>query len=189
MTVRGGGGLAARQGAERARALLSNAIWAYAVWILLTWTRTAEQLVVGAVVAVVVAAALTPLGAVVAPWTILHPRRLLALVLFAVSAMWRVGAANASLSRRIWSPSRPLRSGMVIVPTQARTDGELAMVGLVSSLIVDNQIVDLDRDNAELQYHAVAVPDRDPDRARAAINGPVERFLPAFAGHGRVGGS
>jgi multicomponent Na+:H+ antiporter subunit E len=164
-------------------------MWAYAVWILLTWTRTAEQLLVGAGIAVAVAAALSPLGPVVAPWTILHPRRLLALVLFSLSAMRRVMTANASLSRRIWSPSRPLRSGMVIVPTRACTDGELAVVGLVSSLIVDNQIVDLDREKAELQYHAVSVPDRDPDRARAAINGPVERFLPAFSQHGGTGGS
>lgn len=157
-------------------------VWAYAVWIVLTWTRTAEQLLTGLAIAVAVAAAMTPLGEVAAPWSLLRPRRLAALVVFGISALGHVVVANAKLSRRIWSPSRPLRSGMVIVPTRARTDGELAAVGLVSSLIVDNQIVDLDRGAHELQYHAVDVPPRDRDQAVAAINGPVERFLPAITG-------
>jgi multicomponent Na+:H+ antiporter subunit E len=164
------------------RRFVGLTVWAYAVWVVLTWTRTAEQLLVGLVVALLVAAAMTPLGEVAAPWSVLRPRRLTALVWFAISALGQVVMANVKLSRRIWTPSRPLRSGMVIVPTQARTDGELATVGLVSSLVVDNQIVDLDRDVHRLQYHAVDVPPRDPDQAVAAINGPVERFLPAITG-------
>ncbi|MDP9092658.1 MAG: Na+/H+ antiporter subunit E [Actinomycetota bacterium] len=164
------------------RRFASLTIWAYAVWILLTWTRTAEQLLVGLGVALVVAGALAPLGEVVAPWNLLRPRRLVALLAFSASALAHVVLANAKLTRRIWLPSRPLSSGMVLVPTLARSDGELATVGLVTSLIVDNQIVDLDRDTHQLQYHAVAVPPRERDRAVAAINGPVERFLPALTG-------
>jgi multicomponent Na+:H+ antiporter subunit E len=38
--------------------------WAFGVWVLLTWTLTAEQLLFGAVAAAVVALALAPLG----PW-------------------------------------------------------------------------------------------------------------------------
>jgi multicomponent Na+:H+ antiporter subunit E len=162
------------------RRFVSLTIWSYAVWVLLTWTRTAEQLLTGLAVALVVAAFLAPLGAVAAPWALLDPRRLAALVTLAVSASWRIVVANARLSRRIWASSRPLRLGMVVVPTGARTDGELAAVGLLTSLIVDNQIVDLDRERHELQYHAVDVPPPDPDQARAGINEPVERFLPTI---------
>ncbi|AGP65519.1 hypothetical protein OEM_39840 [Mycobacterium intracellulare subsp. yongonense 05-1390] len=87
-------------------------------------------------------------------------------------------AANLSLSRRILSPSRPLRSGMIIVPTQARSDGELAATGLLTSLVVDNQFVDLDRGRHLLQYHAMAVP-RGP--ARESVNGPLESRVIAVA--------
>lgn len=167
-------------GRDLVRRFVSLTIWCYAVWVLLTWTRTAEQLLTGLAVALVVAAFLTALGAVAAPWALLDPRRLAALARFAGSASWRVVVANVQLSQRIWAPSRPLRTGMVIVPTLARTDGELATVGLVTSLIVDNQIVDLDRDRHQLQYHAVDVPPADPQQARAEINEPVERFLPAI---------
>jgi multicomponent Na+:H+ antiporter subunit E len=66
---------------------------------------------------------------------------------------------------------------MVIVPTEERTDGGLAAVGLISSLIVDNQITDIDRGHHLLQYHAVSVPEGDRQDARAAVNGPIERLL------------
>jgi multicomponent Na+:H+ antiporter subunit E len=90
--------------------------------------------------------------------------------------------ANLSLSRRIWSPSRPLRPGMVVVPTELRSDGGLAAVGLISSLIVDNQIVDVDRDRHELQYHAVWIDSADPEVNRRKINGPLEERLRPFTG-------
>jgi multicomponent Na+:H+ antiporter subunit E len=68
----------------------------------------------------------------------------------------------------------PVPSGMLVVPTTAQTDGEYAAVGMLTSLIVDSQIVDVDRERAELQYHAVAVAGTDPAANRDRINGPVE---------------
>jgi multicomponent Na+:H+ antiporter subunit E len=66
---------------------------------------------------------------------------------------------------------------MIIVATHERSDGGLAAVGLISSLVVDNQIVDLDRRARHLQYHAVAVPDGSRRAARTHVNGPVEDLL------------
>lgn len=147
------------------------AVWAYAVWLLLTWTVTAEQLLVGAGVALVCAVAMAGLGDVAAPWALLDPRRLAAVGVLAGVVAARMARANLGLARRIWSPSRPLSSGMIVVPTSARTDGEWAATGLITSLIVDNQLVDIDRRGSRMQYHAVAVPSGD---RRAGINGPVE---------------
>ncbi|HEY3868702.1 MAG TPA: Na+/H+ antiporter subunit E [Actinocrinis sp.] len=155
------------------------AAWCYLVWVLLTWTRTADQLLFGAAISLVVAAALAPLGPVAGPWKLLRPRTAAAVLGLAGSAAVRIVRANVSLAARIWAPSRPLRSGMVITPTDQRSDLGLATVALVTSVIVDNQIVDLDRRRRRLQYHAVSVPPRDPQAVRAAINGPVERFLPS----------
>lgn len=155
----------------------SLACWCMLVWVLLTWTRTLEQLTVGAAVSVLVAIALAPLGDVVAPWQLVRPRRLIALLGLAGTVLVKIMVANVRLAARIWAPSRPVRSGMVIVPTDQQSEGGLAAVGLLSSLIVDNQLVDVDRAGGRLQYHAVDVPDRDPGKARAVINGPIERFL------------
>jgi len=50
-------------------------------------------------------------------------------------------------------------------------------VGLMTSLVVDNQLVDLDPSRGQLQYHAVAVPAGGPDEAAEATNLPAERLL------------
>lgn len=167
-------GTSGRRLLGRASAL---AVYAFGVWLLLTWTVTAEQLVTGALVASFAGLALAPIGDVVPPWRLLDPRRFGAAVALAVASLVRIVRANVGLAVRIWRPSRPLRSGMVVVPTRLHTDASLGMLGLVTSLIVDNQITDLDRDTDVLQYHAVSVPSGPkPDQAEA-INAPTERLL------------
>jgi multicomponent Na+:H+ antiporter subunit E len=152
-------------------------LWASGTWVLLTWTLTLEQEVAGAVWALLVALAAAPLGDVAGPWVLLDPRRLWALLRLLVIALGRILVANVKLAYRVWAPSRPLESGMVIVPTDERSDGGLAAVGIITSLIVDNQIVDVDRARHDLQYHAVSVPEGGPEEARERINGPVERII------------
>jgi len=154
--------------------------WAYLVWVLLTWTLTVEQLLFGAAVALAVAVALAPLGSAADPWLLLRPRALADGAWLLVAAAGRVLLANLRLSRRIWAPRRPLASGMVIAPTRERQGWGLAAVGVISSLIVDNQIIDLDARAHELQYHAVAVPDGGPETVREHVNGPVEDLLRPF---------
>ncbi len=149
-------------------------VWSYLAWILLSWTRTAEQLAIGAGIAAVVALVCAPLGRVVEPWRLLSPLRALRVLRTTGFVARRVVAANLSLSKRIWAPSRPLRPGMVIVPTEMRTEGGLGGVGLLTSLIVDNQVVDVDAENHELQYHVVWNDSADPDANRARANGPLE---------------
>ena len=166
------------------RRIVSLAIWAFVAWVLLTWTRTAEQLIVGAAVSVVVALALAPLGGVAAPWRLLSPRPLIGVIRLAAVSAGRIFVANLRLARRIWSPSRPLRSGMVIAATRQRSDGGLAATGILTSVIVENQLADLDRSRGELQYHAVSVPEGDPEQVASVINAPAERLLRVF-GDGR----
>jgi multicomponent Na+:H+ antiporter subunit E len=169
---------------SRLKDVAAGAIWAYAVWLLLTWTATAEQLVFGAVVAVVVAITLAPLGPVVPPWRLLSPRRLVPTVALLVGSAWRIVIANVALARRIWSPLSKLRTGMLVLPTRATSDGELAAVGLITSLIVDNQLVDLDRSEHELQYHATDVPAVEAGGRYDKVNGPTERQVRKIArGH------
>lgn len=159
------------------RRILPLACWSYLVWILLTWTLTWEQQLVGAAVSLAVAVTFAPLGRVPGPWLVLRPRRFVALILLLIKCAGRILRANVSLMLRVCSPRLRLATGMVLVPTSANSDGYLAAVGILSSLIVDNQIVDLDRAQALLQYHAVSVPQGTGARKRAAINGPVEADL------------
>lgn len=166
----------------RVRNVAAYATWAYAVWLLLTWTATAEQLLFGAGVAVVVGVALAPLGPAVGPWRLLSPRRLVPTLRLVAGAARQILVANVAVARRIWSPRSRLRTGMLVVPTDMRTDGELAAVGLITSLIVDNQLVDLDRSAHRLQYHAIDVPSVEAGGRYARMNGPTERYVRRIAG-------
>lgn len=170
-----------RQPLRGAATALVLAMWAYGTWLLLTWTGSAGQLGFGAALAVVVAAVLASLGPALPVWRVLHPRRLLGLVHLSAYVVSGIVRANLSLTRRIWSPSLPLRPGMVVVPTVAEGEGELAAVGVLSSLIVDNQLVDLAPSERLLQYHSVWVVSEDPDDNRRRINGRLEELI------GRVG--
>jgi multicomponent Na+:H+ antiporter subunit E len=165
------------------RRLLALGCWALLVWVIETWTLTAEQLIFGVIVALAAAVALAPLGDVAAPWRLLDPRVCWRLGVLLIAAARRVLIANLRLARRIWLPSRPLSPGMVVVPTQMRSDGGLTAVGLVTSVIVDNQIVDLDLARHELQYHAVAVTTEDPEENSDQMNAPVERHLKGVLRH------
>jgi multicomponent Na+:H+ antiporter subunit E len=176
--LRGGAG---RRAVDR----LSLWLWAFVVWLAMTWSVTAEQLTVGGLVALGAALLLAPLGGVVRPWRCLEPVRLGSALGLLGSAAVRIVGANVGLARRIWSPSLPLESGMVIVPTGMTSDGGHAGVGLITSVIVDNQIVDIDRSRCELLYHAVSVPDGTGTEAGEDINLPIERWLQRI-GRGRA---
>lgn len=162
---------------KRLITVLSTTIWCYLVWVLLTWTLTLEQQLIGLTIALVTAVALMPLGNVPGIWLLLRPRSLLALLLLFCGSTFRVIQANISLARRILSPSLPLHAGMTIVTTEYAEAAGLGAVGIVTSLVVDNQIVDLDPQRNRLQYHCVNVPSGGQQAKRAAINGATERQL------------
>lgn len=151
--------------------------WALLTWELLVWTLTWEQQLTGIGIALLVGGFFAPYGDVPGPWRLLRPSKLAALLKLLAASSYAVVRANLSLSRRIWSPSRPLSSGMLVLPTRMSSDGGLAATALLSSLIVDNQCVDLDRSSQQLQYHVVSAPSGDPQARSEQINAPTERLL------------
>lgn len=159
------------------RRVVAVAAWAYLVWVLLTWTRTLEQLLAGLALAIAVGLVMAPLGAVAGPWRLLAPRRLVALARLIFATLGRIAMANVDLARRVWMPSRPLRSGMLVVPTAQRTDGGLAATGLITSLIVGNQVVDVDRQGHQLQYHSIELPHGNRKHPEDDVNAPTERLI------------
>ena len=151
------------------------ALWSGAAWALLTWKATVEQIAYGVAVSLAVAVILAPLGPVALPWRLLRPDRLWRLAALLATSAGRIVGANLVLARRVWSPSRPIRTGMLVVPTELTSSGAVTALGLLGSIIVDHQLVDLEA--GRLQYHAVWVASEDPSEARERINGPVERLL------------
>jgi multicomponent Na+:H+ antiporter subunit E len=161
----------------RARTWAALSAWCLLIWVLLTWTATVEVLLTGVGVAVACSAALVALGDVPGPWTLLRPSRLVPVMRLAWTLATQVSRANVAMARRVWAPRPPPRTGMVVVPTRARSNGEVATVALLTSLVVDNQVVDVDPSSMTMLYHSIDVP---PGQDRYdAINGPLERLIRA----------
>lgn len=169
------------------RRVAALSVWAGAVWIVLSWTASWEHALYGAVASVLAAVALSPLGPAARPWLVVDVRRLGRLVALVATSLVRIVRANVGLARRVWSPSLPLRSGMVVFPTRMKSDGAVCAVALVSSVIVDNQLVDVEP--GRFQYHAIWVETTDPEEVYEAINGRLERLIepldPGPTGPGR----
>jgi multicomponent Na+:H+ antiporter subunit E len=160
---------------ELARRWVALLGWCFCSWLLLSGTTTRDSLLAGLVVAGIVAAALAPLGTVVGPWTLVSPSRIGPQLKLAGRVLAGITTANLDLVRRTWAFPRPdVTPGMVIVPTRARTDAELTAVGTLTSLVVDNQFVDVDRSTHEMLFHCIAVPDGGPEERREEINATVE---------------
>jgi multicomponent Na+:H+ antiporter subunit E len=149
--------------------------WCYLVWLLLTAPPTTGSLIVGAVLALGCGPILSPLGPLPAPWSMLRPGRLWAELRLGWLLVRRVIRANGRLLVRVWSPKPPGRTGMVVVPTRTRSDGAAAAVGLLTSLVVDNQLVDLDLRRHQMLYHCIDVP--APERRYEATVGPIESLV------------
>ncbi len=144
---------------------------------MLSLSVTVESLLTGVVLSVGAAAALSRLGAVPGPWALLRPGRLGPLLRLVGGLAVDSTRANLQMARRVWTPRPRLRTGMVVVGTRARTDGQVGAVGLLTSLVVDNQVIDVDLDERTMLYHCVEVPRGEP---YDAVNGPVERRLLAI---------
>ncbi|HEX6446221.1 MAG TPA: Na+/H+ antiporter subunit E [Streptosporangiales bacterium] len=150
--------------------------WCFLVWVVLTWTLTVEQLAFGVLAAALVTMGLSPRHRVPGPWRLFLPLNLYVFGRLLVLVVARVVVANVHLASLVWRPQIPVRSGMVVVPTRVSSSGSLTLVGLLSSLIVMNQIVDVDRERGQMQYHTVDAP-ADTDEAYDTMNGPIERIL------------
>jgi multicomponent Na+:H+ antiporter subunit E len=143
---------------RRSRTVAALVVWGYGVWTLLTWTATVEFLVAGVLVASACALVSALLGRATAPWALLSPRRLTAELRLGWTLLVRVTIANIGMARRIWTPRLPVHTGIVEVTSRSRDTTRMAATGLLTSLVVDNQVVDLDPSTKETLYHCVDVP-------------------------------
>jgi hypothetical protein len=64
---------------------------------------------------------------------------------------------------------------MLVFPTSLRAPAAVGAVGIISSLVVDNQLVDLE--TGHLQYHAIWAEPSDPARARRRVMGRLEPLI------------
>ena len=150
----------------------------FVAWVAFTGSLHPQQLVVGAIVAALVAwfshALLfrEPLRGK------LQLRRLAYALAYVPAYVWAELKAHAEVIRLILHPRMPIKPGIVRVPTELRTD--FGITGLANAITMTPGTLSVEVVEGEephLYVHWIDVKAVEPERTKVEIAGPFERFL------------
>lgn len=152
-------------------------IAAFATWCLLNWPPDGQHLLVGALVAALVAAFVGRLF-VTRPHLLRQPRRYFYFFVYYLPVLiWECVKANFDVARRVLHPDLPIHPGIVTVRTGLKSDTGLTFLANSITLTPGTMTVDLDRDAGLLYIHWLDVTTEGRDEATRQIAWRFERIL------------
>lgn len=159
-------------------AVLTVALMAAIVWLLLTGSLNSQELVAGILVVVVALLLSRPrlgiMGGV--RWSLYLPGAILVYLAYFARELFR---SNLDVARRVLSPSLPLRPAVVRVHTALTSD--LGRMLLANSITLTPGTLTLDVDDDMLTIHWIdCPPGTDIEAATRAIAAGFERHLARF---------
>jgi len=147
------------------------------LWLLLTSTSNIQEVVAGAVLALLVAA-LGYKGFTRRGLCIFSPRRLVHLSIYLPVFFWEMIKANFDVAYRVIQPRMPIRPGIVAIKTQLKSD--IGKLFLANSITLTPGTLTLDVQGEYLFIHWINVKDEDVERASELIGGRFEKHLKAI---------
>jgi len=174
--------------ASRASKFAYTVIVLFSIWLLLTASLDIQELTMGFVLSLIVAA-LTYDVFTRAGLANLHPRRVAYAIAYLPYFLWAMIMANLDVAYRVLHPRRPIRPGIVKCRTILKSDtGKLS---LANSITLTPGTITLDVDGDEYFIHWIWVQDdvlkaeNDEEHVRKAsshITEPFEKFLRVIFG-------
>lgn len=165
-------------------AWLSTFLFCFLFWMLLTWSVAARELILGVIVAAVVAAFSHRFLIRSRAFYLYNPVRLAVLVFYcAVIFLWEIIKANLSMAAIVLSPNlKNCRPGIIRVPAGERPSSAygLAMVSNCITLTPGTITLDVAEDEEGKYYyyiHWIDVAETDRDKAGEAIKGTMEKWI------------
>lgn len=146
-------------------------------WVGFTGSLDRQELVVGAACAALVAWFSQgllfhgPIGEK------LQPRRWAYFLAYVPAYVWAEVKAHASVIYRILHPKMPIKPGIVRVPTDLRSDVGITSLANSITMTPGTLSVDVDEQKSCLYVHWIDVKAVEPERTKATIAKPFERFL------------
>jgi multicomponent Na+:H+ antiporter subunit E len=163
----------------RFKAVLLSALLLLAVWLLLTYPFSVEELIVGSIAALVIA--LIPTGAHTVMQDIrVSPRAVLAGLSFVFVFLAALVRANLDVAFRVLQPSLPISPGIVRIRTSLRTP--LARTLLASAITLTPGTITVESRDDIFYIHWISVVGDDVEDATQRIVGKFERYLEVFLG-------
>ena len=149
----------------------------FLLWLLLTSSSNVQEVLAGAVLALLVAA-LGYKGFTRRGLRIFSPRRLVHLVIYLPVFFWEMIKANFDVAYRVVHPRMPIRPGIVAIKTELKTD--IGKLFLANSITLTPGTLTMDVRGQYLFIHWINVKDEDVERASQLIGGRFEKHLKAI---------
>jgi Multisubunit Na+/H+ antiporter, MnhE subunit len=146
----------------------------FLVWVLITWSVQAQELLTGAAIAFVLTLlmrSIYPLVGGIKPGI----KPFFYMVAYVFIFIWQLILANIDVAKRVLSPRMPINPGIVRVKTKFKSS--LAKMMLTSSITLTPGTLSLDVQGDEVFIHWIDVKGRDVDTATDAIVSVFEKGL------------
>ncbi|RKY33321.1 MAG: cation:proton antiporter [Candidatus Omnitrophota bacterium] len=145
---------------------------AFLVWTLLGWPVDFQHLLVGILIACLVAF-ITGDMFVKRPHVFKSLKRYLWFLYYIPVFIWECIKANFDVAYRVGHPDLPIKPGIVKVKTDLKSDTALTFLANSITLTPGTMSVDVDSENGFLYVHWISVQDQDVEKATRII---VKRF-------------
>lgn len=144
------------------------------LWVLITWSLQLQELVTGAVLAMILSLIMKPVYPLLEG---IKPgfKPFFAFVAYIFIFTWQLILANIDVAKRVLSPSLPISPGIVKVKTGLKSP--LAKVMLTSSITLTPGTLSLDVEGNEVFIHWIDVKETDVEKATKAIVAVFEKSL------------
>jgi multicomponent Na+:H+ antiporter subunit E len=150
-----------------------------AIWLLLTYPFSTQELVAGAIAAVVIS--LISSGALGVMQDIrVTPRAIVAALSFLVAFLGALVRSNLDVAFRVLQPSLPISPGIVRIRTSLRTP--LARTLLANAITLTPGTITVEARDDVFYVHWISVAGGDTEDATRRIVGTFERYLEVFLG-------
>jgi len=149
-------------------------IMLFLLWLLLTNTFSSNEVLVGAICSLLIAA-FTYLAFTEKGLSNLNPRRIFWFIVYIPFFFWEMAKANIDVAYRVISPRLPIKPGIVMVKTKMKSD--IGKIAVANSITLTPGTLTLDIIDDKMFIHWIWVESDDIEKASELIPGKFERFL------------
>ena len=157
-------------------AVISTFCLCFVVWVLLTWSFTAQEMIAGAVVSLAAALFASKFFIHENAFWLFNPMKLGALIVYVFIFLRELVKANMDVARRVFGGCKDVNPGIVKVPVDLKGDYAQAMLANSITLTPGTITMDIAEQDGKTWYyiHWIDVAEADREKAGKLIKGSLE---------------
>ncbi len=165
---------------KRAFPFLFVTVVMWLLWLVLAGNLDPQEMLAGAVVAVLVAALRSSGPCLLGGPEVLHPRRILYALAYIPYMIWAIVLANLDVAGRVLRPRLKINPGIVKVRTNLHS--QVGRMILANSITLTPGTLSVDIVGDDMYIHWIDVESRDAEAATRKIAAGFEKYLEVIFG-------